>query len=1192
MTHQVTFLMEGTPAGTRYVDAYRDALEHGVEGRGDAGVILVDHDRLVGSLADSCAADDELFRSLHKRARAQLQHNNGQITVKLMVQLVRQAIALAWAARRAGDARPDVADVVLTGFFDLAFVAGFSGAGFNTAAVVELSCGEMRRVREKFESRATAARRAAAAATVRRFWTGFRDASDTADGAAAFQDAVVYRHESRYDARLEPPDYERIIATSAEFVVRDVARVRGLVADVRAGCEEFAAGRGPRTYALADVCDAEGASRHGRAYRDRMDRFPDAAVTVAVVVDAMLRAVDPDRSDHDWVDDYFDALTDDRDRGCTDRPACVQYGDECGLATKRHKLQRTDYARSAVDVMRARWKRSLWGRRSLLTPRAEAEYGGAVAAIKRRLERDDDDDGGVDAQLCVLGLNRLRCNLDVFRGETVDLYGLGVTRVTFRPPVIEPVGCAAMVQMLDEHAAAYMRMGHAYFAPEDVVLVGFYDFHPTTTTVRSSSFDAAIPQRPVAVRDYFDFFHGKRPSECFYAMDTATTASPSPMMTYHEDMDETCFKNGDSLTVARRKWRFEPGVVCLKYRSERYEIIRHVVDGGDRGGCDRLRIYTGSGGEYCVDKSREGVIGFTCTAADGGRLDVFTENNGRAVCLLRQPGVGVAGRDAVETSRLFGDGHVTIEYADRCRIRYSAVGGVVEKDTSGTRVVRGRSKGGKSRVSRSSLESRKSRVARSLVESRKSRVSKSLSEIKRSSRNIAAVKSRVTKAKAKATATATAKAMAIRDSDSENETDSENAQKPDVVLTAAVVENSRDGARRTVTFADGTTITTNFRRALQGEPRPASARELSDVASYEYAHPAYKTVTDDRDAGTVRVSGVVTRSEDGALQLPRWPNDPGFVEITAAAVVVRDGGDESAEPVATFGWTAAGDVVDDAAESLFEKRDGRRHVSAVARRRPGRPHRAVAVIDDREAYPGGVAGREPIQPRPAAYFIVKRGLSGFAVPDPRRYGRFVEDVRGRRGTAVHEHGRDIVALFVDGGAADRNPDADAGALPPVPSARRFAWLNPSSAAGFTGPAAASVAGIETLLADLKKSNGRLQLVSRAFRKVDVDYGPVLDALRRCDAGPSSSAARPAAVGMRVRAYVPDLDGVKAVYVAAAPVTRVGVTAVAAARSEGRERRRAQLSAAASHARQALSRLAGNNFIPYFHRDSYEPLRDV
>lgn len=1167
-------MIESAPAGTRYVDVYRDAMEHGVGGR-DTGVILVDHDRLVGSLADNCAVDDEPYQSLHRRARAQMQHNNGQVTVKLMVQLVRQAIVVARgaAARHAGDA----ADVVLTGFFDLSFMTGFSGAGFKTTAVVELSCGKIRSVREKFESRATVARRAVTAAAIRRFWTGFREALDTADGAAAFQDVVVYRHECQYDARREPLDCERIIAGSAEFVLRDVASVWRLVSDVSAECEKFTVGRWPRTYALVDVNDAESALRSDRAYGDRMARFPDAAVTVALVVDAILRAIDPDRLGRDWVDDYFDALTDDGDRGCADSPACVQYGDGCGLAAKRHKLQRTDYARSAVNVMRARWKRSLWGRRPLLTPRVEAEYGDAVAAIKRRLGRNNDDDG-VDAQLCILGLNRLQGNLDVFRGEPIELYGLGVTDVTFRPTVIEPVGCTTMVQMLDKQATTYRRMGHAYFEPEDMVLVGFYDFHPMATTLRSS-FDAVIPQRPVGVRDYFDFFHGKRPPKCFYAM--ATTASLSPMMMYHENTDEKCFKNGDILTMAQRKWRFEPGVVCLTYKSERYEIIRHVVD-DDRDGSDRLRIYTGSGGEYCVDKSCEGVIGFTGTVPDGGRLDVFTQNSGRAVCLLRQPGVGVAGRDTVEMSRLCGDGCVTIEFADQCQIRYSAVGGVTEKDALGTRVLHGRSKGGKMRGIKSQSENRKNRVTRSPVESRKSRVLNSSSVSRRSSKNVAAMKSPVTKSKATPT----------RDSNSETGTDSENALKPESDMTAVVVENSRDGTRRTVTFADGTTITTNFRRAQRGKPRAALAHELLDVTSYEYAHPAYLTVTDDRDAGTISVFDVVTRSEDGALQLPRWPKDPGCVEITAAAIVVRDGAESCTEPVATFGWTATGDRIDCVNESLFEKRDGRRHVSAIARRHPGKPHREVMVIDDdREASVAGVADSVSILPRPAAYFIVKRGMSGFAVPGPRRYHRFVEDIRGRRGTAINEQGREIVALFVHGDV-DRNLGAESDASTATASARHFAWLHPSFAREFPGPVGTTTAadGIETLLADLRKSDGRLQLVSRAFRKVDVDYGPVLDALRRLDYARPLPTARLPVVRMRARAYVPDLDDVKAAYVTVSPVARVDVMA-AVVQSEERERRRARLRASVGHAHQALSRLASNSFIPYFHRDSYEPLRD-
>lgn len=241
----------------------------------------------------------------------------------------------------------------------------------------------------------------------------------------------------------------------------------------------------------------------------------------------------------------------------------------------------------------------LWGSHPLLPPNIVDEHNAIVSEVKSKCGRRDD----VDAQLCVLAVNRLRGNLDVFRGERIAGLpaSLGTTVVSYKPELLEPLGCRTMVQALERKSERYERTSYAYFEPEDVALVGFYNFRPSRMR---SSFRFTVPRQPVHFNDYLGLFHG--PGGCkadrFYAMD-ARRWWWCP--TYKEHTERIRFRDDDRLTVSKRKWRFEPGTVCLTYKSpdDDYEIVRHVIIGGenDNDDNDRFRICTGAGDEYCVE---------------------------------------------------------------------------------------------------------------------------------------------------------------------------------------------------------------------------------------------------------------------------------------------------------------------------------------------------------------------------------------------------------------------------------------------------------------------------------------------------------------------------------------------------------------------------------------------------------------
>lgn len=517
-------------------------------------------------------------------------------------------------------------------------------------------CGKIARVREKFVSAATAAEGRAADRSVRQFWLDFRRRLDTDPVAAsAFKDVPVYVHRSEYDADGEPPDYDAIWAVAKSRVAREMSRVLRSVRETRAEYERFAADAKPVFWlSAADATAAAAAVRDDLCgtYGQTLNAYPDGAVTVSVVLDAMIGAIERRRRVADL------SQTDDNDDDDDDRwPVCVPYGDRCALTVRKYRMRpalAADYARSALNAPNVRWKRTLWPppARPLMPPDVQAECDGIVADVKSRCGAGRD----VDVQLCVLGLNRLRGgNMAVYRGERIGADALAATRVRFAPGLVEPVGPATMVQILERESEAYGNACYAHLELEDAMLVGFHDDRPGTV-----SFGYDVPVPAVGARDYCDLFRGKRaPPDCRYAV-----ASACP--TYRERAENVRFRNGDRLTVTKRRWRFERETVCIKYKSERYEVVRHVASdpgGGRTGDDDRCRIVTAAGHEYAIDRSRGGddVVGLVGRTGDGGTMVIDAAAG--------------AGAGRVERRRRYGQhGRVVVEFADGTAVAYRACG--------------------------------------------------------------------------------------------------------------------------------------------------------------------------------------------------------------------------------------------------------------------------------------------------------------------------------------------------------------------------------------------------------------------------------------------------------------------------------------------------------------------------------------
>lgn len=346
----------------------------------------------------------------------------------------------------------------------------------------------------------------------------------------------------------------------------------------------------------------------------------------------------------------------------------------------------------------------------------------------------------------------------------------------------------------------------------------------------------------------------------------------------------------------------------------------------------------------------------------------------------------------------------------------------------------------------------------------------------------------------------------------------------------------------------------------------------------------YGQITEDRNS-TVSVPGLVTRSTDGSLRLSLG-KDGGRIEVTSNAVEVYgakrpddDDDDNESSKIATFGWKDS--------KLLFDKLDGR----GSARRRTRVT--SDGTMDHTPAPATGTgAPIVPATPSPNpsahAYFIVKRNMSGFRVLDGRQYNEFAEEIRDRTHTIVHENHEEIVALSVVGDT--KKPSAT--------DTNGYGWLTVFS-------------GQKSI--DRKIAFSSKLLTSRTFRRVSVDYGPVLDALLQRPKNDVSDAAAAIAADNRtsvtpgmasavprlaVRINLLDYETVEAMY--ARGLCGSACRHVSAhdspfaetllIRRVGLSARLAQQNEHNAHTLEARTRMRRNSFIPFFRYDNYEPLR--
>lgn len=367
---------------------------------------------------------------------------------------------------------------------------------------------------------------------------------------------------------------------------------------------------------------------------------------------------------------------------------------------------------------------------------------------------------------------------------------------------------------------------------------------------------------------------------------------------------------------------------------------------------------------------------------------------------------------------------------------------------------------------------------------------------------------------------------------------------------------SQDGTTRTVTFEDGTTISTRRSTAAGRETSSPSATSVHDpgwtssvVTGYEYSHPEYRTVTVDR-CGTFTVRDLVTRTPDSGLRL-RLSGAAVMIEINANGIHVRRDDDLGPE-IATFGWKGS--------EFLFEKNVGATTTTVALDRATA----TVVVVS------AGSKNGSP--PPPAEYFVVKRSMSGFGMLDGSWYERFAREMRDRTDAVVREDRNGIVTFFAaDGGGTKRKPTRDR---------RRYGWFQVPF--GTKRPGNVTVPELLTF---------------RAFTKLGTDYGPVLDALRSAGTTQGTCGRRPPPTKLVVRANVPrDAATVHAVYTAGSTsrhdpeqddrivrtlLNRVVGLSVKCARRRRNDR----------EALEARARMRRNDFIPYFRSDIYGPLKD-
>lgn len=1142
-SYQLIFLMESTLDNTKYIDIYKDAVEdmHSAEDQA-CNVIVIDHNRLVESLAYSCVEQDEPYRVIHERAKRYF-NNNSRVSTKLMVLLVRQSIMIGLESMRQKwnfdtepyTFQPAVVNIILTNFFDLEFLTEFIATKIKVDAIVKLSCREIAQTREKFVSRAYMAKQSMANNVIQIFWQDFHNWLNVADKASVFKNVVVYQYKSKYNANYEPPNVDKMLVMARKYIVREMNKVHAFIYNVRAEYEEYIKSDNP-------VYTLHVATVKFESYTKHLKGYPEDVIGLPTILDAMLKAItSSEEPTKEWFDDYFGALKNESDDGCMIYPVCVQYGNECGLAERKYNLRHTNYFDSTVNVLFAVWRKSLWGSRPFPPLDTEAEYDHIITDIKRQCECSGDD---VDVQLCVLGINRLRNNLDVYRGELIGLPGLGQTNITFKPELIEPAGCATMVQMLQKQSENYKRMSHAYFEPEDVVLVGFYDCQKVLQT-RKSSFKCNIPQRPVYAKDYFDLYYGKRTPKYFYAMDTDFS------QTYTEETEELRFKDDDFLTISKRKWRFEPSTISVVYKSENYEIVKHIAVDDDQHGAfdddqnndddkDWLRIHNNNAAfDYYIDKSRENVIRCIGRTADGSSRGVCTvgiisANDDFSNGMLQQSnqwwdnddGVKVNGT-VVEACRFYGNGRVVIKYEDQTTASYWASGKITSRTTT-------------AEPSKSTDVKRKSSANSNNGSTTKSIKAKK-SQSRKNARSVATVDKSQSRLRRKKSTISNTSNTSI------------NKKRTDAQRRADYVERfSEDGGTRTVEFLDGTCITA-----------ATTARRSKTVAPpFEYVHPAYRTVIEDLD-GTFHVAGLCSAVSSGSTGL-RLIDRSVRIEATADAVYVYEpddngGGVGGDRLTAAFGWNSS--------DFLFEKRINNAQVVTVPRRRRD----GDDLILGTTTVTATVAAKEVA----SECFIVKRGMSGIrTLQDGRRYKRFVNGVRGRQHTAVRENPTRIVTVF----SADEG-DAEMPRSGPTPAASgRYEWLQTP----FLGRAAPENDHFPTTP----------WLTSRSLRKANVDYGPVLDALlkRRDTVWDGVADVRPAKLCIRV--YVPHVDALRKMYAAK---DRGNVTSSLRRESSASHNARlatklAQLEQDQRDANEVRSLMRKNRFIPFFHAHDFGPLR--
>lgn len=625
--HRIIFLLESTSNNTKYINIYKDAMNHRAtaDHHDQLNVFFIDYNQIVDTLDYECVENDDAYRALHERVKIYML-KNGHISNNLMLQLVRHLITLTLAsvqrkwnksvtnfqdATASSCVESTMTSIILTNFFDLAFINYLIGAKVKVKAIVKLNCKKIAQVRDKFVSKTAMAKQSILDEKILTFWQGLHDRLNTAKGSAAFKDVVMYSHKSKYNSFYEPLNFDKIVTMSRKYTIREMSKVQHILLGVETEHQNYVTSTNP-TYSLNVNHDY---TYYYELYSQHLSKLPEEVVSVPVVLDAIIKTIDPEQLTSEHVDFLFDALKFEDDSGCINYNVCIQYGNNCALAVKKHNLRFTNYIQSVVNVIKTKWKNYLWGLRPLLPLSTEAKYNKIISNIKSQCQHAVSSDD-VDIQLCVLGLNQLQSNLDVFRGEKIGLPGLRTKMpLSFRPELVEPADCTTMVQMLEKESESYKKISYVYFEPEDVILVGFYDF-PGVTPTRRSSFSFNMPQRPLYAKDYFKYFYNKKIPQCFYTIEIAHQSC----LTYREETEEMRFVNDDcSLTVARRAWRFEPDTVCLIYKSKRYEVIRHVtnnqrkadVDNDDDEDYDRFRIFSPGHMEFYIDKSSRGFIGFS-----------------------------------------------------------------------------------------------------------------------------------------------------------------------------------------------------------------------------------------------------------------------------------------------------------------------------------------------------------------------------------------------------------------------------------------------------------------------------------------------------------------------------------------------------------------------------------------------------